>query len=377
MKISGMIDESMDKEQMKKPAEPWEFRSKPTWQRLIIMVGGVVVNLLLGAIIYIGTSWYYGETVLPNKNVTDGYWVVSPIAKQIGLENGDKIVSINDKEVANYSNILEEMIYGGDIEIIRNGDAAHVTIPENFISELIDAESRLLIYPRIPFIISNIPDSSFNVNSGLALKDRVIGLDSINVKYFDEFGEIAKQFKNKQTTVTVIRESDTLSIPVSITENGKIGVMPALPNFEELNKLGIYKTDTKKYTFLEAIPVGINKGIDKLESYIRQFKLIFNPDTGAYKGVGGFGSLGNLFPAEWNWESFWNITAFLSLILAFMNILPIPALDGGHVMFLLYEMITGRKPNEKFLEVAQTIGMILLFGLLLFANGNDVLKLFK
>ena len=377
VKISGMIDESMDKEQMSKPPEPWEFRSKPTWQRLIIMIGGVVVNLILGAIIYIGTSWYYGETVLPNKNIKDGYWVISPIAEQIGLENGDKIISINNEEVANYSDILEEMIYGGDIEILRNGNTKHLTIPENFISELIESDSRLLIYPRIPFIISNIPDSSYNANAGLLVNDRVIGLDSIKLKYYDQFGTIASKFKNKNTTVTVIREKDTLALPVTISANGKIGVVSAIPTIGELNKLGLYKTDTKKYTFLEAVPVGINKGINKLESYIRQFKLIFNPDTGAYKGVGGFGSLGNLFPPVWDWQSFWNITAFLSLILAFMNILPIPALDGGHVMFLLYEMITGRKPNEKFLEIAQTIGMILLFGLLIFANGNDVLKLFK
>ena len=269
------------------------------------------------------------------------------------------------------------MIYGGDIEILRNGNTKHLTIPENFISELIESDSRLLIYPRIPFIISNIPDSSYNANAGLLVNDRVIGLDSIKLKYYDQFGTIASKFKNKNTTVTVIREKDTLALPVTISANGKIGVVSAIPTIGELNKLELYKTDTKKYTFLEAVPVGINKGINKLESYIRQFKLIFNPDTGAYKGVGGFGSLGNLFPPVWDWQSFWNITAFLSLILAFMNILPIPALDGGHVMFLLYEMITGRKPNEKFLEIAQTIGMILLFGLLIFANGNDVLKLFK
>jgi len=234
-----------------------------------------------------------------------------------------------------------------------------------------------LIYPRIPFIVAEIPDTSINVNSDLRSKDRVVGIEGIRIKYYDEYKSITDTLKGKEIALDILRENEEKTVKVRLSDEGLFEITTAILGFKEMEKLNIYKFNTKQFTFLSAIPAGLIKAKEKLGFYIKQFKLIFNFKTGAYKGLGGFGSIGGLFPHVWEWQAFWEITAFLSLILAFMNILPIPALDGGHVTFLLFEIITGRKPGDKFLEYAQITGMIILLSILLYANGNDIVRLIQ
>lgn len=376
VKISGMIDESMDKEQLAKPPQPYEFRSKKPWQRLLIMLGGVIVNLILAVFIYTMVLFTWGEKYIPNNSLTHGVWVMDSVMYSTGLQTGDKITSINGVEPERYSSIFEEMIYGGEMVVDRNGEEVQLTIPENFAGLLSDNRIHndgQLLSPRIPFIIGAFPDDSHNKNSGLAVKDRIVGINGVELLHYDQYLPILDTLKGKKITLSVIREGDKKQIPVQINDEGKIGVQ-TVSSITQLEKLGYFKLVTYKYTFLKSIPAGFKMAKEKLQSYIRQFKLIFNFDTGAYKGIGGFKAIGGLFPPVWHWESFWSLTAFLSLMLAFLNILPIPALDGGHVSFLLFEMVTGRRPGEKFLEYAQMVGMVLLLALLLYANGNDVYR---
>ena len=377
VKISGMIDESMDKEQLKKPPQPYEFRSKPSWQRLIIMLGGVMVNLIIGILIYSFVLLAWGEKYLPNENLTDGIWCIDSLALDIGLENGDKIISINGEQPDRYSDILGKLIFGGNVQVLRNDREINIDIPEDFVGKLVEKRKGLLIYPRIPFIVAEIPDTSINVNSDLRSKDRVVGIEGIRIKYYDEYKSITDTLKGKEIALDILRENEEKTVKVRLSDEGLFEITTAILGFTEMEKLNIYKFNTKKFTFLSAIPAGLIKAKEKLGFYIKQFKLIFNFKTGAYKGLGGFGSIGGLFPHVWEWQAFWEITAFLSLILAFMNILPIPALDGGHVTFLLFEIITGRKPGDKFLEYAQITGMIILLSILLYANGNDIVRLIQ
>jgi|TARA_B110000285_G_scaffold20482_1_gene19816 regulator of sigma E protease len=376
VKIAGMIDESMDKEQMALPPKPDEFRSKPTWQRLIIMVGGVTVNLLLAMFIYSMTLFVWGEKYLPNENLTDGIWCVDSMAYEVGLMNGDKILSINNTKIEKLGDVMPEMLYGGAMEIERNGSIISIDVPEDFIENLIDNDARQIVYARIPTIVAQVSPESENV--GLILpKDQIVSVNGKEVKYYDQLQMELKNYTNENAMVGVIRDSENVELDLFINDLNQIGFNTGFVNYKNLERLGIYEFASLKYGLLASFPAGINKALDKLGSYVRQFKLILNPDTGAYKGLGGFGALGGLFPSSWNWQAFWEITAFLSIILAFMNILPIPALDGGHVMFLLYEMISGRKPGDKFMEYAQLAGFVLLISLLLFANGNDLFRLFK
>jgi regulator of sigma E protease len=375
VKISGMIDESMDKEQLKKPPQPYEFRSKPAWQRLIIMLGGVFVNLILGVVLYSFVLLTWGEKYLPNDNLTDGIWCTDSLALEIGLENGDKIISINGTHPEKYTDILGELIFGGNVKVLRDNREVSIDIPEDFVGKIIEKRKGLLIYPRIPFIVLEIPDTSINKGSGLLPKDRVIAIDNHPIKYYDEYKSITDTLKGREIPIEVLRDGREKSLNVKLTNEGKFEIITAILDMKELEMLGIYKFNTKKYSIAKAIPAGLLRAKDRLGFYIKQFKLIFNFKTGAYKGLGGFGAIGSLFPPRWEWQAFWEITAFLSLILAFMNILPIPALDGGHVTFLLYEIITGRKPGDKFLEYAQIVGMVILLSLLLYANGNDIARL--
>ena len=376
VKIAGMIDESMDKDQMALPPKPDEFRSKPTWQRLIIMVGGVTVNLLLAMFIYSMTLFVWGEKYLPNENLTDGIWCVDSMAYEVGLMNGDKILSINNTKIEKLGDVMPEMLYGGAMEIERNGSIISIDVPEDFIENLIDNDARQIVYARIPTIVAQVSPESENV--GLILpKDQIVSVNGKEVKYYDQLQMELKNYTNENAMVGVIRDSENVELDLFINDLNQIGFNTGFVNYKNLERLGIYEFASLKYGLLASFPAGINKALDKLGSYVRQFKLILNPDTGAYKGLGGFGALGGLFPSSWNWQAFWEITAFLSIILAFMNILPIPALDGGHVMFLLYEMISGRKPGDKFMEYAQLAGFVLLISLLLFANGNDLFRLFK
>lgn len=374
VKISGMIDESMDKEAMKQPAQPWEFRSKPAWQRLIIMIGGVTVNVLLAFIIYAMILFVWGEKQTPMDSVKNGIWITDSLMYEIGLRNGDKIVSINDKPVENFENLNALVITGEKLVVDRNGEQQTINLPVNLIEKLVESKRKrgLMLMPRVPAIIGEFEkkDTSYAKAAGLQANDRIVSIDSVPVQYFDEMIPLVGKKKSETVQLKVDRGGQELSIVSKVNSDGKIGL--SILSDEEYEKLGVLKVIRHKYGFFEAIPAGVGKAIDKLKFYVDQFRLILNPQTGAYKGIGGFKSMGSIFPAQWDWESFWSITAFFSIVLAFMNLLPIPALDGGHVLFTLVEMITGRKPNEKFLEYAQVVGMVILFGLLIYANGNDL-----
>ncbi|MFK8060932.1 MAG: RIP metalloprotease RseP [Polaribacter sp.] len=382
VKISGMIDESMDTEQMALPPQPWEFRSKPAWQRLIIMLGGVFVNFVLGIFIYIMLMWSYGEEFLPNQSVNDkdGIWVQDSLAMKIGLETGDKILTIDGEKVREFNGITLGFINGNKFTIDRKGEVIEKTLPEDFISQLIDRkknEEGPVVSARYPFAILRVQKDSINEKSGLKAKDIVTSINGETIKYYDEAKAILLKYKGQEVTLSVKREQEVKEIRVQVTERGTLGIVFGTLSYNDLEKLGYYNLADIEYSFTEAIPAGLNKSWKTLTNYIKQLKKIFNPSTGAYKGLGGFISIGSIFPDEFSAQSFWNITAFLSIMLGFMNLLPIPALDGGHVVFTLWEMITGKKPGDKFLEYAQVVGFVLLIALLLFANGNDIFRLFK
>ena len=376
VKIAGMIDESMDKEQMKKPPQDWEFRAKPAWQRLIIMVGGVVVNLLLGVFIYSMTLYTYGDKYLSNENLVDGVWCVDNLSSELGFQNGDKILRVDENQVERFSSILEKMLGAQSVTINRQGSEMDIILPDNFIEKLIDNEKSMLFYPRIPAIISSFIENSNCEAAGFMPLDQIIGINDEEIKYHDEVSTVLSNFKDSTVLIKVLRDGEETELTTSVNSDGTIGYYPALLSLNQLEGYQVYEMTSQTYSLLASFPAGLNKAIDKLSGYIDQFKLILNPDSGAYKGVGGFGAIGSLFPAQWDWERFWNLTAFLSLMLAFLNILPIPALDGGHVVFLLYEIVVGRPAPEKFMENAQVVGMLILLALVVYANGNDIIKLF-
>jgi len=369
VKISGMIDESMDKEQMKLPPQPHEFRSKPSWQRLLIMLGGVLVNFVLALVIYSAILYTWGDQFLPTKNVKDGIMVDS-LAYNIGLRNGDKIISLDNKEIEDFYQIVPSIVLNNakTIQIERTGEKREIPVPETLIPKLL--KSTDFIEARIPFFIAGFSKESKAKEDGMKIGDQIIGLNESSIKFFDEFKDSLANYKTQEVKVTLLRENDTVYVTTIVPETGLLGIGPngKITKFFEL--------ESNEYTFLASIPAGINKGIETFSSYLKQLKLIFSPKTEAYKSLGGFITIGNIFPGTWDWRAFWNLTAFLSIILAIMNVLPIPALDGGHVMFLLYEMITGHKPSDKFLEYAQVTGMVILLALLIYANGNDIFRYF-
>ena len=380
VKIAGMIDESMDTDQLKEEPQPWEFRSKPAWQRLIIMLGGVTVNFLLGIFIYILILNIWGEKFLPNDSLEDGIWVQDQLGEDIGLQTGDKILTIDGEKIKKFGSLIPEFVNGSNYTIERDGEILEKEIPIDFISKLIERkrDDVSFITFRVPFVIAKIPDSSMNKNSGLKPKDIVTAINNQPVKYYDQVKPMLENLKNQDATFSIQRGEESKNIEVKISDAATIGVITGGLSIADMSKLGYLNLETKSYTFAEAIPGGFKKAYNTLASYIKQFKKIFNPKTGAYKGLGGFITIGSIFPSTWDWQQFLNITAFLSIMLAFMNLLPIPALDGGHVVFTLYEMISGRKPSDKFLEYAQITGFVILMALLLFANGNDIYRtLFK
>jgi regulator of sigma E protease len=374
VKISGMIDESMDKEQMALPPQPWEFRSKPAWQRLIIMLGGVIVNFILAFIIYIGMAWGYGNEYIDNNSLKDGIWVTSPVVENAGIKTGDRIVSIDGKKIERFIPAISmDILTSKVVTIERNGEEKTLNMPVNFIGKILDSDKKGVITLRTPFVVGGLSDTSKNKEI-LKPKDVIVSLNGTTIKYFDQAAVILNANKGKKITAVVLRKLKETPITVEVNNEGKLGVGLGSLTEDNLEKLGYYKISKERYGFFESIPVGIEKGKDQLVGYGKQLQLIFNPDTGAYKGVGGFAAIYNVFPSSWSWEVFWNITALLSIMLGVMNLLPIPALDGGHVVFLLYEIISGKKPSDKFLENAQMVGFFLLITLLLFANGNDIYK---
>ena len=374
VKIAGMIDESMDTEQLAKEPQPWEFRSKPAWQRLIIMLGGVTVNFILAFIIYIGMTFFYGEQYISNSEVRDGIWITNPVVEKAGLKTGDKLVSIDGEKVERFYESNEKLFLSKEIIVLRDGKEEKVHFPVNFIDQLMQGKKASLVELRIPFIVADIPKNSQN-KEVLKSKDIITNFNGKPVHYADEVLTALPILKGKTVPVILKRDSKEIAVTLKVNDSAKIGAYFAsrIP-YEDNNKLGLYKISEEKFSFFQSIPVGINKGFAQLSSYGKQLKAIFSPSTGAYKGVGGFAAIFNIFPKTWSWEAFWSITALLSIMLGVMNLLPIPALDGGHVMFLLYEIISGKTPSDKFLERAQMVGFVLLISLLLFANGNDIYK---
>ena len=374
VKIAGMIDESMDKEQLAKDPEPWEFRSKPTWQRLIIMLGGIIVNVIVGILIYSLVLMAYGEKYLPASELKDGIWVTNEaVADEIGFKTGDKILEINGVAPSTFSAMQEEIFYAQNMSVERKGEIIKLSVPENLIETLIENRTGPMFMPRIPFTIGAIGEGYVAENAGFEVKDEIVGVNDITIKYYDEFKAAVSQFTGQDVNIKVKRNGNIVAVPVTVPDSNIIGLSPYSYSIADLSKTGLYNLETKEYSFFEAFPGGFNKAREKLVNYYKQFKIMLNPSTGAYKGMGGFVSISKLFGTEWNWQNFWEKTAWISLVLAFMNLLPIPALDGGHVMFLLYEMITRRKPNEKAMEYAQIAGMVLLLVFMVYAN-TDFLR---
>ena len=374
VKISGMIDESMDTEQLEAEPQPWEFRSKPAWQRLIIMLGGVTVNFILAFIIYIGMTFFYGEQYIANSEVKDGIWITNPVVEKAGLKTGDKLVSIDGEKVERFFESNEKLFLSKEIIVERNGKEEKVHFPVNFIDQLMQGKKGSLVELRVPFVVTEVQSDSPNKGQ-LQPRDIITSFNGKPVKYADEVVNAVDTLKGQTIPVVVKRDEKEVPLTLKVNNKGKLGVVYAFrAPYSDLERLGYYKVSKQEYGFFESIPVGIDRGWNQLSSYGKQLKAIFNPKAGAYKGVGGFAAIFNIFPNTWSWEAFWSITALLSIMLGVMNLLPIPALDGGHVMFLLYEMISGKKPSDKFLERAQLVGIVLLISLLLFANGNDIYK---
>jgi len=375
VKIAGMIDESMDKEQMAKDPEPWEFRSKPAWQRLIIMLGGVIMNVVLAMVIYIVMVASYGEEYLPNSAVKYGIQVDS-LGQTIGLQNGDKILSLGGNEVDDFMKIPASLLLDevGYIEVDRGGEHLKLPVTNQFIGDLIASEKPGFIMPRMPVRISEFAESSNAQTAGIEKGDWIKSVNGQDVLFFDQFQifrDSVDAHKGEQVLVVVKRGEQELDYQVMVAEDGLIGISVGADLSMD------FEMKSYEYTIIQAVPRGIEKAIDQIDNYLKQLKLLVNPEMKAYKSVGGFIKIGSIFPDTWDWLKFWNLTAFLSIMLAVLNILPIPALDGGHVMFLMYEIIARRAPSEKFMEYAQYVGMILLLALLVFANGNDIWNLFK
>jgi len=371
VKISGMIDESMDTEHLNAEPQPWEFRSKPAWQRLIIMVGGVVVNMLLAMVIYAMILFTWGNDYLKTENLKYGI-ECSDLAKEIGFENGDNIFTIDGVYYENFSDIPEAILISGASEVLvqRNGETVSISIPSNLIERFIDKNESRFIGMAWPYIAQKFDDGSVAEAAGVLRGDQLIAINGQEALYFSDYVKTLPSLAGQEIQLSVLRGLDTLHFNMMLGETGKIGVYYVPPK-------ELISFDHRDFGFFESFPAGTSMAIDKLDSYVQQMKLILNPETGAWKGLGGFITIGKQYSPEWDWYSFWNFTAFLSIILAFMNILPIPALDGGHVMFLVGEMITGRKPSDKLLEYAQVTGFLILIALLLLANGNDIIKLFN
>jgi regulator of sigma E protease len=373
VKISGMIDESMDKEQMALPPQPWEFRSKPAYQRLIIMLGGVTVNFILAFIIYIGMAFAYGDTFIANSDLQDGVLIENQAMLNTGFKTGDKIIALDGEKIAKFDNdFLMKIILAKNVLIERNGNQQEIKMPIDFIDQLSKFEKNTLVGIRMPFVIAAVSEES--ANTALEPKDLVLSLNGQKTKYYDEVQTILENNKGKTISAVVLRDQKETTINVYIDKDGILGVKTGSLSIDNLEKLGYYKVSKQEFSFMESIPVGVTRGKEQLVGYGKQLKMIFSPSTGAYKSVGGFKAIFDIFPSSWDWEHFWTITALLSIMLGVMNLLPIPALDGGHVMFLLYEIISGKKPSDKFLENAQLVGFVLLITLLLFANGNDIYK---
>ena len=367
VKIAGMIDESMDTEHLNKEPEPWEFRSKPAWQRLIIMLGGVTVNLILGFAIYMMVTFVWGKDIITSENLKDGF-EINEIMKPYGFSDGDKILKVDGEPFENVVDI-SKYLFLRDVSTVTvqhvNGKIEKLTIPENIGHIMMESGATNPFSPLVAPVIGEVAPNSLAEKFDFKANDRIVTINDIELVKWQELSQFLQDASNEELSFEILRDGSKMQKTVVLDEKSELGVYPKMPeiSFTKIN-----------YSLFESFSVGYDKAYWILSDYITQFEYVFTP-----KGItqlGGFGAIGSIFPPSWDWQRFWESTALLSLILAFMNLLPIPALDGGHVMFLLYEVFSGRKPNDKFMEYAQMTGFLLLVSLVLFANGNDVYRYF-
>lgn len=375
VKITGMIDESLDKEQLASEPEDYEFRSKPAWQRLIVMIGGVTVNFILGILIFALSMFYYGETWLPNSKVMEkGGVIVTDLGKSAGFETGDKVLSINGQEVEKFRDLINSSAYiseGLNYGVVRNGASVTVPISDSLRTQVLESKGKLVFFSlRLEPIIGSTAPNGNAQKAGLLSNDKIVGIDSIDVEYFDQLKVALSQYKNSQADLRIIREGEAMTLTTEVDSAGMIGV--------QVSNLAQYTDDLQRteYGFVESFPAGYNKGIALLKDNIVAFGEMFKGKLDPVKSVSGPVGIAKIFGAKWDWRRFWNITGMLSFILAFMNLLPIPALDGGHVLFLLVEMLRGKPLPEKVMYYFQVVGMVILFGLMGFIIFIDFFNAF-
>lgn len=366
VKISGMVDESMDTEQMAQEPQSWEFRSKPAWQRLIVMLGGIIVNVVTGILIFIFLTFIFGEEYLPMSEVNKNGIYAHESAKKIGIENGDKILKVNGVAVEDFADTREVYLgSNGTYDLLRGDKEVNIKIPPTLLNELSDKEKGF-ISPLATFKVGEVDEKKNAYKAGLKNNDSILAVDDTKIVFFQYFSDYLKANKNKVVSLKVRRENSFLTIPVRVDSLGTIGFAADIK----------FNPKTREYTFAQSIPRGAYKSFKVIFDQVRAFSKIFKRELDASNSLGSFLTIGKAYGPVWEWYRFWSLTAMLSMVLAFMNLLPIPALDGGHVVFLLYEMITGRKPSDKFLENAQKVGMVILLALMVFAIGNDIFRSF-
>lgn len=373
VKISGMVDESMDKEQMEQPPQPWEYRSKKAYQRLFIMLGGIIMNVLVAMIIYAVMFGAYGEEYLPTQNITHGLMVDSS-AKSIGLQNGDNIVAVGGKKIERFNGIVPELIVGEakSLTIVRNGETKEIPIPQGTIKGILKRGKKSnFIAPRIPLVVAEIEKGSEAARMGFKKGDSVIGINGTSTRFYDQFDDIKNAAVGQPVAVTVVRDNQTVALNGTVPANKRLGIAPKYYAY-------FFELEQKKYNPIEAIAKGFSYTFEQFGDYWLQFRMIFvSKEVDPNESLGGIVSFGKLFAPEFSMYEFLRLTAFISIILAFMNLLPIPGLDGGYVMFLLFELISGRKVSDKVMEKATAVGLVLLLGVMLYANGLDIFRLFK
>ncbi|MCC7244309.1 MAG: RIP metalloprotease RseP [Saprospiraceae bacterium] len=369
VKIAGMVDESMDTEFKNKPMEPWEFRAKPAWQRLIIMIGGVTVNFLLGILIFSGILWHWGEAIVPTNQIKYGLQMDSLLLRQ-GFRNGDMILKIGDQPFTELDpgKLIEAVVLNDvrNITILRDGREETLTMPADVAQQITSQKipKAMLMQPRFPFIVDEVAPGKPAFGAGIQKGDHILALNGQPIVWFDAFAPVAQRYKSQEVTLTLLRGVDTISKQLTLTSDGLIGV--------KTKTEGYFKVERRPYSLAQAIPAGYQQSMDFLNSQLKAFGQMFKGKISAKDNLGSFISIGNLFPSSWDWETFWLMTARLSIILAFMNLLPIPALDGGHVVFLLWEVFTGRRVSDSVMEKAVTFGFFLLMGLMIYAFGLDI-----
>ena len=369
-KISGMIDESMDTEAMKKPPQPWELRSRPAWQRLIVMAGGVIMNVILAIVLYRAILVTWGEQYVRTSDAVYGI-EVSPLAREIGFCDGDRILAFDGKPAPdNFSEIQVDMLREqiSRVTVLRGDDTVDIAIDPEYMPAMLNTPGMFGI--RLPILVGGLPDSSINAGADLLTGDKFLSAAGRPVTYYQDLQAVLADNAGKTVDLRLLRGNDTVCVPVKVGADGKMGVLLQ----RDVSGINITR---REYSLMEAIPAGFLLTFTNIGHYIKELGLIFSPQTEAYKSVGSFITIGSIFPSSWDWQVFWNITALLSIMLAVMNLLPIPALDGGHILFLIYEMITGRKPSDRFMEVAQMIGMFLLLMIMVLAFGNDIMRLLR